>query len=521
MDNLYPTSAVSGYYEVKSLSPDDSRESGTSLATVFLLVFLMLAVSALSFLFLSRQSLRLDEAQSIWQSSHSTFGVINVISQDVHVPLYGLLLHFWQLFFGTDVAVGRTLSLIFFLLSIPAIYALGAEAYNQNVGRFAALILAASPFLNWYGNEMRMYSLLLLLAIVNQYFFIRLFSGRRSLNSRESEIYSWWGFGISAFLGIYTHYFFWLLLLTEGVYFAFNRKKFPGDALRNFSIIALLLLLAIAPWLWYVKSQHQIANQAPGLLKPTSVDFFNVFSQFMFGFQDDHVNTTIVSLWPLAVLLSFLGLRKNKDNNGPSAFFVLAACLPVLVALAVSLWVRPVFLARYLILAVPALYLFLAWFISGCSRRLSLLLKSLLLGVMLLTLYQQMASANTPTKENYHQATDYLSLHAAGGDIIVLSAPFTIYPVEYYYSGPAAIATLPLWNFYQTGPIPSFSEQQLPGQVAGLIKNHQNVWLLLSYDQGYQNKIFLYFETHFQRLDHQNFSPHLDLYEYKINYTAR
>src|SRR5581483_4592690 len=163
---------------------------------------------------------------------------------------------------------------------------------------------------------------------------------------------------------IYTHYFFWLVLFAEGVFFLFNVPMFPKHSFRNFLIIGVLLLAAIAPWLWYVKSQNQV-NQTPLLSKPSSVDFFNVFSQFLFGFQDDHVNTIIISLWPISVLLAFLALRKTKNGfRLPSIFFVMSALLPILVALAVSLWLRPVFLARYLILAVPSLYIFISWLLS-------------------------------------------------------------------------------------------------------------------------------------------------------------
>ena len=49
---------------------------------------LMLVPIVVSFFFLMHESLRLDEAQSLWPSSRSFGGVLYIVAQDVHVPLY-------------------------------------------------------------------------------------------------------------------------------------------------------------------------------------------------------------------------------------------------------------------------------------------------------------------------------------------------------------------------------------------------------------------------------------------------
>ena len=93
---------------------------------------LIVFVVAMSMLIFSHQSLRLDESQSLWQTSHTPTKILNIIAQDVHVPLYHFILHFWQLFFGNSVITGRVLSLIFFALSIPAVYFVGKRTFNKN-----------------------------------------------------------------------------------------------------------------------------------------------------------------------------------------------------------------------------------------------------------------------------------------------------------------------------------------------------------------------------------------------------
>jgi hypothetical protein len=137
---------------------------------------------------------------------------------------------------------------------------------------------------------------------------------------------------------------------------------------------------------------------------------------------------------------------------------------------------------------------------------------------MAVMLVVEIASPTVPTKENYREAAQYLSQNAQAQDVITLSAPFTVYPVEYYYRGEATVTTLPLWDRYAYGAIPVFAEDTLPKEVEQTTGDHQNIWLVLSYDQGYQEKIKEYFDTHFERVLEKNFSPGLDLYMYKIRY---
>ncbi|MDE2041267.1 MAG: glycosyltransferase family 39 protein, partial [Patescibacteria group bacterium] len=269
------------------------------------IVFLMLGVIALSTFFFAGQSLRLDEAQSLWQTSRSPLAMFQVVAQDVHVPLYHLMLHYWQVYLGNGVATARVLSLIFFVMMIPAIYVLGARAYSPPVGLFAAILTAASPFLNWYGNEIRMYSLFAFVTTVNQYYFLSLFAGsRRPDNTVKRSV--WLMYGFSLIIGLCTHYFFSFNAAAQALFYFTHKGRFPRRALRNFIIIGCITLAIFTPWILFVINQGSAANTQPLLAKPTTIDLFNTFSQFMFGFQSDHINTILISLWPLLVLLIFL-----------------------------------------------------------------------------------------------------------------------------------------------------------------------------------------------------------------------
>ncbi|HEY6018870.1 MAG TPA: hypothetical protein VIY48_02975, partial [Candidatus Paceibacterota bacterium] len=144
--------------------------------------------------------------------------------------------------------------------------------------------------------------------------------------------------------------------------------------------------------------------------------------------------------------------------------------------------------------------------------------RTALVGAMVLLLVVEMVNPQNPVRENYRAVADYLDANAQAQDVIALSAPFTVYPVEYYYRGEANIVTLPQWDRYLYGPIPPFDPNKFPQEVKDTANGHQNLWLVLSYDQGYQKQVKDYFDQHYTQLAKINFSPGLDLYEYKVGY---
>lgn len=491
-------------------STQTAAVSGTALRTFLYIGGLMAFVAGLAFFYFSQSSLRLDEAQSLWQSGRSAVDILTIVAQDVHVPLYHELLHFWRLIVGDSVGAARFLSLIFYLALIPAMYFLGNIAYGRQAGLYAALLIAISPFLNWYGSEIRMYTLFALLVVINQYLFIKLW--KRPTDN------AWIAYILTALLGIFTHYFFLLTLSAQALFYVLRRDLFPREALTRFIFSWGFLAACFAPWVLFVLLQGQAANASPVLTAPTTVNLFNAFAQFLFGFQDDHLSTVFLSLWPLTVIIGFFALRKTTCMEPVTQYLILSVVLGVALAFLVSIALAPVFVSRYLIFTIPSLYLLLTSLFSLYPPRGALIARGALVGLMLLMLALEILSPTTPVKENYREAAAYLTDHATPQDIIILSAPFTVYPIEYYYRGSAPLATLPLWERYEYGPIPPFDERALPEEVRTVTEDHQYAWMLFSYDQGYEETIRNYLDNNYERVALTEFSPGLELAVYKIRY---
>ena len=176
---------------------------------VYVLLVLMIAFAIFfSVTVFGKTSLRLDEAQSLFQTNRDVPGILNLVAQDVHVPFYHTLLHFWQLLLGQDIFVARMLSLVFFIGTIIMTYVLATYALGRrSIGLFAAFLVTISPFMNWYGSEARMYTMLAFMTVLHVYFFVRIM--------RTGGTNNWLFWTLTAILGLYTHYFFVFVMLSE------------------------------------------------------------------------------------------------------------------------------------------------------------------------------------------------------------------------------------------------------------------------------------------------------------------
>ncbi|MES2985549.1 MAG: glycosyltransferase family 39 protein [Patescibacteria group bacterium] len=468
----------------------------------------MLFACVVSISFFMGKSLRLDEAQSLFQTNGTFLGTIRIIAGDIHLPVYFISLQVWQSLFGDSLLAIRSLSLVFLLCSLPFIYLLGKETYGKKVGMITVMLCALSPFLQWFGAETRMYTVLFLITILNQLFFVRLWN--------NSEKRSWFLYALTVIIGVYTHFFFALLLIAQALFFLMNRDLFPEGSFKKFIFTASGALTTLGLW-FVVRHIVGSTNSAPNLTAPTSIDIFNLFSNFMIGFQSDTVNTFFLALWPIVVLFGFTFLTKKHTVLPQTKYFLITFFVPATLAFVVSITFKPLFLSRYLIIILPSLYLLVVHFLNFYPAK---VFRYLITAIVILLLYMlslEAFSPEVPTHENFRGAAEYVAEHAKANDAFIVSAPFITYPVEYYYKGDTQLMTFPIWKrFEDIKKVPDFSEQYMIDTFTAWSKDYARFYVLLGYDQGYEKNIQEYLDNTYERIEVKNFSPHLNLYVYKV-----
>lgn len=476
----------------------------------YFLLFLGIILISISvnMAYLLTQSIRLDEAQSLWVATKSVPTVLKISGQDVQTPLYALLLHFWLQITGATITNARALSLLFFLLTIPVLYYLIREASNTKTAVLGMLLFCLSPFVLWYGQEARTYSLLTFITAASHLLFLRFF---RAEGLRYKFLYF-----LSAVVGIYTHYFFIFVLISQLVYLL--RFGLRTKLLRLFLGILAGVGGVFIPWVWYVLQLGLAANTQPLIPAPTSYNLMQVYINFILGFQAQGIQSLVVSLWPLILIVLFvIFTRRIHIRLHQSDYFLLVSILPVILVYFASFY-KPIFLPRYLILVVPSLFAVIAWLLMNLGKHIFSALSVVIILLMLVSLNYQSQSLYSPIKEDYRSLVTHVTGQATPQDIVVVSAPFTVYPIEYYYAGTARIDTIPQWDRFAQGPIPVFTQDALEIQVADYAKVYNRMFVVLSYNQGYQHEIVSYLDTHYQLLDTAQFPADIVLRVYQLRY---
>ena len=165
----------------------------------------------LRFYQLGFESLWLDEGVSLKIAELNPLQIIRQATSDPTPPFYYLLLHYWMALFGDSEFAVRSLSAIAGTLSIPVMYRVGTLLFGRTTGLLAAAILAVSGLQIYYSQEVRVYSLFCLLALISFYFFIKIVQGERG---------RLWlaGYTISTVLLMYAHVYGLFILATQDLY---------------------------------------------------------------------------------------------------------------------------------------------------------------------------------------------------------------------------------------------------------------------------------------------------------------
>lgn len=141
---------------------------GQKLSHWFLLVFIILLAAALRFYDLGGESYWYDEVIMLRVAQDNILTII----EGGRPPIYIILAHFWIKLFGTEEVATRSLSAIFGVASIPLIYLIGKELFDRKVGLISAFLMAISQFQIYYSQDIRYYSLFVLMTLVSYYFLL-------------------------------------------------------------------------------------------------------------------------------------------------------------------------------------------------------------------------------------------------------------------------------------------------------------------------------------------------------------
>ncbi len=227
---------------------------------------------------------------------------------DVHPPLWFSSFWVWWHLVGESEFAGRVYSILLSMITLSIVYQLGRKWFGSTrFGLFAIILLGVNAYFFSYALEIRPYALIMLLSAWSMWAF------QRWLTRRTWRTAIFYAVSVAAML--YVHYFLFILILAQAIYFALSR---PSRRLlaQGFGAAGVAFVLWL-PWLPAVISQINRLRQTDvsggndrGLLGsgvttvPTSLDsivgLLNNVTNGQIGLYAVILVIGIIFLWRLA-----------------------------------------------------------------------------------------------------------------------------------------------------------------------------------------------------------------------------
>lgn len=423
--------------------------------TPFLLSAILLLAAILRLWALGAESIWVDEALTTGKIQRSVPELVKFFSGETQTILYYFIEKFWCDAFGNTEWIVRFPSVIYGLLAVFGCYFLGKRLFSTTVGLYSALFMAINPFAIFYSQEARPYALFLAASVLSLYYLIRVFNE----DSRGASI----GFVLTATVAFYSHP---LALLLSGVYVTvlLFRESSPipfRAAVSRFAQLLMacfLLYIPQAVLIWRtVVAKTEGASSASWIPVPSLQAFVGTLQQF-FMFP---LTASVISL--IILIAGYFALRKSPF---PKALWIL---LSLIAFTMVAPWIlshilTPLYVHRYVIPALAAFIIALAWAITTLKTPLRALCVA---AVIVLTAYPLYHYYTGIDKDPWRAAARDLEAFMQPGDLIIVSPSFTRGALNYYLHTPSGV---------------DLAAPRNPQNIPSSIDRYSRVLLVSSYD---------------------------------------
>lgn len=341
----------------------------------YLIIGLVCVAAGLRILTLYRNAFWVDELDELIAAADHIGSVMT--APDGFPPLSALLHHIW-LWFGSFETV-RWLAVAYGLGAVVLLALAAARIGGRRAGVIALAIGAVSPLLIWHSQELRSYSLLMLVVAASLLAMLRAVeSDRRS---------DWMVYAVVSAIGLWTHYFY-ALTVGAAMIWLWSRRRSLGsirpavEAHVVIFLLALPLLALVSGDISYQATYHAsnaTAEQSTFGLGALGYTIFSFFSGYSLGpssraLHDESLGTALRSGWPwillfavLVIPLSVWAIRRSMRDPGVRLLVALVV-IPIAVAGVLSVVADVGFRPRYVSWCVVPLVVLAAVAIDRLDR---------------------------------------------------------------------------------------------------------------------------------------------------------
>ncbi len=434
----------------------------------YILLALLVLGAVLRFYELDFQSVWLDEINTL-NDANPDYSISEVFASvakyDLHPPLYFFAIHFLFKLFGYTALVARAFSAVAGIAAIWAMYKLGRELFNKQVGLVTSALLCVNAYQIYYSQEARPYMVFCLFTILSFLYLARFVK----LPTRRNAIL----YGVFTSLMLYGHLFGLFTLVGQIAVILFfiavseksERKPFFVNAVIA-GVTAFVLFIPSAKSFYAATLVNEF-----WIPKPTLQTFADIFSDF-FGRSE-----IILLLTVTGIIFYLIRLSKEKrtgftresivSNRMTFSSIILASWLvfTVVPPVVLSYVSTPMVIGRYFIAILPAIFIVVAIGIEFKNRLITVGVASIFLIVSLTDLAVS-KYYSTVTKTQFRELTPLIAANNK-------SEP---------------IATSLAWYFQYFLPGEKIVDANLDKYVGQMIDNPANAksfWYVDAHDRPY------------------------------------
>lgn len=430
--------------------------------------------AALAFALIADKSVWLDEAFSIGVAQSTWAELWDVVTtRQANMSPFYVLLKLWSPLGDSETAL-RALPALLALASIPLLYALARRAFGAVVALVASSLLVVNAFFVQYAQEVRGYSMVLLLVTAATYLLV--------FAVEQGGPRSWTAYAVVAALSVYVHFFAAFVLVAHLVALPFAPRLRWRRALGAFAGVAVL----VAPLALFVATRD--VGQIDWIPEPTAKVVYAALEDVTGG-----GGPVLFGAYALAAAAGVVVAARALGERTTRWRYVLVtawAALPVALSLALSLAGKPMFVSKYLIVALPGIVILAALAVAALRRTaLVVVAAALLVALSGLGLYDWYARYE---KDDWRSASAFVMQRVERGDGIVFYNARERRGFEYYVvaRGDEDRAPLPIYPRQRWGELEA--EQPKPAKLdfrwlVQQVGRRRRVWLVLSHEGRTRN----------------------------------
>lgn len=376
----------------------------------------------LRFFNLGFNSLWLDEATTYNAALGTFFGIWQgMAAGDFNPPLFYWIEHI-MLMLGNNETILRLAPAIFGVLTIPVLYCVGKEFLDRNVGIIAAAAAVFSPFLIYYSQEARAYSMALFFITFAMVFYLRAL--------KDNSTRNWALFGILSALAFWSHFYVFVLIAALAIYALALQVLDIRKNIRKIGTILIAVFLFSLASLPLILVTIQLFLTRTAAAPTFGLQGFDIIYQAIVQISGDA--GVLLALFLALFIIGTVQLYLTDKKQALLLISVLLLTFIITYVLSYKMPMEP----RHLIFILIPFYLGMAasygMFLRFWNHRGVVYLLMALLIVVNLPMVANYYSGYT--KDDWRGFSGQISNLTYPGDKVVLVPGYISQPFNYYYS---------------------------------------------------------------------------------------